>query len=399
MKKQKLRPLILIEAILLVVLSISAVFVGCQEQKNEQAPSTTTQNLNSQPTTEPITEPSTEPATEPEEPEPEPEPEPEITQITLTFTGDCTLGKNHHMGYEGTLNQYYDTYGPNYFFENVRHIFLQDDLTIVNLEGSLTDSTDIQPHEFCHKAPMEHVQILTGSSVEVATMANNHRLDYGQEGCLDTVQTLQENNIAHCYDDQYAICEVKGVKFGFVSVNASYGAYVDHFLTDGYEKLRADGCDLVIACIHWGNGKAYSPIDNQLRLGTLAIDLGYDLVVGNHPHVLQGIQKYKGKYICYSLGNFCFGSNNNPSDKDCGIFQQTFTFVDGELVPDAVAKLLPCSVSSVNWRNDFKPTLAEGDEYLRIMEKFNKMSRPFGIEMDAEGNLVEYVPDDSDGAQ
>ena len=389
--KKKLLPVIVAESVVLALLLVAAVAVFMGERDRNQMPdlppSTQVQLQSTQPTEPAATQPTVPPTTQP------PEPEPEIVQITMSFTGDVTLGKNHRMEhFSNTFNDYYDENGPDYFLENVRPIFEADDLTVINLEGSITDSTDRQDHEFCHKAPLEYVQILTGSSVEVATMANNHRWDYGYEGQQDTVQVLTENNIAYCFDENYAVCEVKGFKIGFVSVNASYGAYVDNYVKKGHEKLREQGCDLVILCIHWGSDKTYIPEASQLRLGPWAIDLGYDLVIGNHPHVLQGIQKYKGKYICYSLGNFCFGSNNNPSDKDSGIFQQTFTFVDGVLSPEAEAKFIPCYLSSIQSRNDFKPTLAEGEEALRILEKVSAMSREYGLELDAEGRPVECEP-------
>jgi poly-gamma-glutamate synthesis protein (capsule biosynthesis protein) len=389
--KKKLLPVIIAESVVLVLLLVAAaaVFLGGRgrNQMPELPPDTQVQLQSTQPTEPPATQPTVPPTTQP------PEPEPEIVRITMSFTGDVTLGKNHRMEhFSGTFNDYYDQNGPDYFLENVRPIFEADDLTIINLEGSITDSQDRQDHEFCHKAPLEYVQILSGSSVEVATMANNHRWDYGYEGQQDTIQVLTDNNIAYCFDDNYAVCEVKGFKIGFVSVNASYGAYVDNYVKKGHEKLREQGCDLVILCIHWGSGKTYIPEASQLRLGPWAIDLGYDLVIGNHPHVLQGIQKYKGKFICYSLGNFCFGSNNNPADKDSGIFQQTFTFVDGVLSPDAEARLIPCYLSSIQTRNDFKPTLAEGEEAQRILEKVSAMSREYGLELDEEGRAVECEP-------
>ena len=111
------------------------------------------------------------------------------------------------------------------------------------------------------------------------------------------------------------------------------------------------------------------------------------LPVGHHPHVLQGIEEYQGKYIVYSLGNFCFGANKNPADKDCMIFQQTFTFADGVKQEDKDIRVIPCSISSVKERNDFKPTPATGDEAQRIMDRINEFSAGFGLAFDAEGWL------------
>lgn len=97
---------------------------------------------------------------------------------------------------------------------------------------------------------------------------------------------------------------------------------------------------------HWGNETETVPDTNQMTLGRLAIDEGADLVCGHHPHVLQGIETYKGKNIVYSLGNFCFGGNSSPSDMDTMIFQQTFTITSEGVQEDNVTNIIPCSISS-----------------------------------------------------
>ena len=107
------------------------------------------------------------------------------------------------------------------------------------------------------------------------------------------------------------------------------------------------------------------------------IDNGVDLVLGSHPHVLQGIEKYRGRYILYSMGNFCFGGNTDPADKDSMIFQQTFTFVNGELQQDDNIKIIPASVSGVSWCNNYQPVVLEGAEKQRVMEKIMRYSSGF----------------------
>lgn len=111
-----------------------------------------------------------------------------------------------------------------------------------------------------------------------------------------------------------------------------------------------------------------------MNLAHSAIDHGADLVLGHHPHVLQGIEVYNGKNIVYSLGNFCFGGNSNPSDKDTMIFQQTFTVQNGELVEDNVTNVIPCSLSSESGRNTYQPTPLEGEEKDRVMAKIEEFS-------------------------
>lgn len=343
----------------------------------------------------PVSTPDTPVVTEPEETQPpvtEPEvtaPVDQITTVTLTFTGDCTLGSNQKHSYDGSFHEYYDKKGPDYFLSRVRDIFQADDITVVNLEGSLTNSTDLQEKLWNHKGPPEYVQVLTGSSVEVATMGNNHRLDYGESGFIETKETLDQAGISYCYDHTYLAYEVKGIKFGFVSVNEVYeGSDVMVYLEKGYETLRKQGCQVVIACVHWGGDKTPELENRQRTMGCQLIDIGYDLVVGNHPHVLQAMQLYKGKMICYSLGNFCYGGSKNPKDKDSGIFQQTFHFQNGELLPEVDAKFIPCYLSSTQKYNNYRPTLAKEDEFQRIIQKINNYSAEFNFQLDETGKVT-----------
>jgi poly-gamma-glutamate synthesis protein (capsule biosynthesis protein) len=119
------------------------------------------------------------------------------------------------------------------------------------------------------------------------------------------------------------------------------------------------------------------------------VDWGADLVIGTHPHVLQGMELYNGKMICYSLGNFCFGGNRNPSDKDTVVYQQTFTFVDGVLQSDISADIVPYRISSTDSRNDFQPTKAKGKQKQSIINKMNKYSKSYSeITFDKKGKVL-----------
>lgn len=123
-----------------------------------------------------------------------------------------------------------------------------------------------------------------------------------------------------------------------------------------------------------GTEKETVPDETQIQLGHIAVDEGADLVIGSHPHVIQGYEKYNGRYIVYSLGNFCFGGNPNPSDKDCMIFQQTFTVTGNDVATDDNINVIPCSISSVSNSNNYQPTPATGDEKTRIEAKIKKSS-------------------------
>lgn len=309
--------------------------------------------------------------------------------ITISAAGDCSLGNHLQQDYYYSFNQAYDKNGEAYFFENVKDIFEADDLTLVNLEGTLTDSeTPAEGRTYNIKGAPAYTGILTAGSVEAVSMGNNHRLDYGLSGSNDTVKNLEEAGIVYAYDDILGVYEVKGIKIGYVSVNeTSWGYGSEKFIKEGIASLQEQGADLIIACCHWGVEKDYYTEAYQNELGRICIDAGADLVLGHHPHVLQGIEEYNGKYIVYSLGNFSFGANRNPADKDTMIFQQTFSFVDGEMLESTEARVIPCSVSSVTERNNFQPTPLEGDEALRVIKRLNEFSGDYNIVIEDDGTI------------
>lgn len=299
--------------------------------------------------------------------------------LTVSVVGDCTLGTDENFDYSTSLNAYFENYGKEYFFQNVKSIFEADDLTIANNEGTFTDSYDREDKTFAFKAPASFAGIYSCSSVEAVNTANNHSHDYGEQSFQDTMDALDAEGIIHFGYDETAVMDIKGVKVGLVGIYELN----DHLereqqLKDNIAKVKEDGAELIIVIFHWGNEKETVPDSNQTTLGHLAIDLGADLVCGHHPHVLQGIEEYKGKNIVYSLGNFCFGGNSYPSDMDSMIFQQTFTITDIGVKEDNVTNIIPCSISSAYGYNNYQPTPAEGDEKTRIMEKIQERSSWIG---------------------
>ena len=297
--------------------------------------------------------------------------------LTLSVVGDCTLGTDETFDYDTSLNAYYENYGADYFLQNVKDIFSTDDLTIANFEGTLTDSDKREDKTFAFKAPASYASILTGGSVEAVNTANNHSHDYGEQSFNDTLAALDDTGIVHFGYDETAVMDVKGIKVGLVGIYELY----DHLereqqLKDNIAKVKADGAQLIVVIFHWGNETETVPDSNQTTLGRIAIDEGADLVCGHHPHVLQGIETYKGRNIVYSLGNFCFGGNSSPSDMDTMIYQQTFTIDADGVKKDNVTNIIPCSISSAAYDgyNNYQPTPAEGDEATRILGKINERS-------------------------
>ena len=295
--------------------------------------------------------------------------------LTVSVVGDCTLGTDEAFDYSTSLNAYFDNYGSSYFLQNVKPIFSADDLTIANFEGTLTESDAREDKTFAFKAPASFAKILTDGNIEAVTTANNHSHDYGEQGFTDTLNALEAEGITHFGYDETAVMNIKGIKVGLVGIYE----LKDHLertqqVKDNIAKVKAEGAQLVIVIFHWGNEKEEVPDSNQMTLGRLAIDEGADLVCGHHPHVLQGIETYKGKNIVYSLGNFCFGGNSAPSDMDSMIFQQTFTITENGVQADNVTNIIPCSISSEYGYNNYQPTPAEGEEAQRIQNKIEERS-------------------------
>ena len=296
--------------------------------------------------------------------------------ITISAAGDVTLGRDEKFGWERTfdheLQEQDEDFG--YFFRNVKDIFEADDLTIVNLETTLTTATKKAEKKFRFKADPSYVDILKLGDIEAVSIANNHTLDFLDKGYQDTLETLSEAEIGYFgYEHRY-ITQVRDTKIGVLGY---YCMKVTDNQKDEIKKaidnLKNEDTDLVIIMFHWGIERDYWPNSVQKEMAYFSIDNGADLVLGAHPHVLQGIEEYNGKQIVYSLGNFCFGGNKNPKDKDTMIYVQRFNFKNGELVSQEY-DIIPCSISSVTNRNNYQPTPLEGKEAERVMEKIKKYS-------------------------
>lgn len=323
--------------------------------------------------------------------ETESEPEPVVTTVTITATGDCSLGALQTHGYSGSFHSYYDSYGETYFFQNFKEIFEGDDLTIINLECVLTTASDRVEKTFNIKGKPEYTGIMTSSSIEAVSLGNNHSADYGPESLADTKNALDAAGILYAINDTISYYTTEdGMKVAMVSASVTSSTTSrDQYLLNGVVEARNQGADLVVACCHWGIEREYYPNDYQRSLGHKLIDAGADLVIGNHPHVLQGVEEYNGKIICYSLGNFSFGANRNPADKNTAVYQQTFTFVDGVLQTDITAKIIPSRLSGHDTYNDYQPAIAQGDQALSIINKMNDYSKPYsGVFFDDQGNLL-----------
>ena len=231
----------------------------------------------------------------------------------LSFAGDCTLGTEH--GSWGKSGTFPEVVGENYAypFAGVQSLFAQDDFTFVNLEGALTSHTVPAEKQYRFRGPTAYGAILTEGSVEAVTLANNHTLDYGKTGLQETRQVLKDLGVAAGGDGEtFLYTTSQGLKIGV------YTAY--HFgkpqIRQSIETLQSQGAEIIVAAFHSGAEGSYTPTARQKDMFRYAADCGAHIVYNSHPHVLQPMERYGDSVILYSLGNFSFGGNRNPSDKE-----------------------------------------------------------------------------------
>ena len=288
--------------------------------------------------------------------------EPDGSQlITATFTGDFTIGGDSRKRTDIFNDELKKQGGDiNFPLRNVRDILMADDLTLVNFEGTLTDSTYVpnnkKENQFLFSAPPEYVSILADNGIEAVALENNHVMDHGEEVYLETQQHLTDAGIVWSNAENIGEYTVKGVRIAMLSYQ-TFNLYDKLFTQVPLDVAEAKAkYDLVIVSFHWGAEKDYAPNANQQKMGKLAIDAGADLVVGHHSHRINPIEEYKGKYIVYSLGNFCFSGNKNPSDMSSFMFQMRWRVKDGVVTQDAW-RIIPIRISSRTDYNDFTPTV------------------------------------------
>ncbi len=275
---------------------------------------------------------------------------------TLLFAGDVYFSNYVQNAYNraGDISGVLD--------DGIRQEIAGADIFMVNQEFPFTDRGEKVPDkQFNFRVSPQWVSALQEMDVDLVTLANNHILDYGQQGLLDSCDTLNEAGIAYVgggrdLDEakKLVTMEAGGRTIGFIGtsrvyMDGSWAAGTDHpgvFST--YDpslaieeiKKAKEQCDYLVVYVHWGIERNTEPESYQRSMGQAYIDAGADLVVGSHPHVLQPVETYKDKTIAYSLGNFVFGSSI-PSTELLKVE------LDGEeAVPDQVTVTeIPCTSS------------------------------------------------------
>jgi len=304
----------------------------------------------------------------------------EGTDILLSFTGDCTLGSEERTRWQPTsFDSYIEQHGYAYPFEKVQSVLAQDDVTVINLENVFYPFKSNRAQKtYTFRGPPEFAQILTEGSVELSYLGNNHTNDYGVPGFRSTVRTLEEGGHNWFATTDHSvktwIYEKNGVRVGFTGCYLTYYNRRQEDVKKGFEELKAQGCDFIVAVMH--GGQEYGPRQDKRmqRLARFLVDQGAGLVVGHHPHVLHGVEVYNQATILYSLGNFSFGGNKELRVTQTMIAQAKLRFDAQGTYAGHQVNLIPAYPSGTMDYNNYQPVLAGGAEAQAIIDLVATMS-------------------------
>lgn len=293
--------------------------------------------------------------------------------FTVTLAGDTTLGSTDDLRKRSDcFEMVLADKGMDWFFSGLTDLFASDDLTLVNFEGTLTEATVKKEKKFNFKGPASYTEILTSGNVEAVNIANNHTLDYGQNGRTDTIANLEAAGLIVSGNGQLGIFESNGVKVGMTGYCFPYTNGKKDISAD-VRALRKAGCQIVIASFHWGSEYRADYTAEQRAIGRAAIKAGADIVVGHHPHIVQGIERYQNSYILYSLGNLVFGGNVDPDDRDAYAARLSFT-VYKDRAENMQLAIVPLRLTEMTSSTDYRPILAQGDTADKIVSRILRRS-------------------------
>jgi len=286
--------------------------------------------------------------------------------IVLTFSGDMMLASFKNQTTSNSFNDYVNKNDPSYFLQNVSSIFETDDLTVVNLENVLTDrelkeKEKNQKSAYWYCSCTANTQILTEASVEAVSLANNHTGDYGPEGTKDTVQAVKDAGLLYGTNNDTFYFEKNGYRIAFIC-NGLWNERQANDIIARIRKAEKDS-DFQIVFYHGGTERIHAPEEWKQRASRKLVDSGADLVIGNHPHVLQPREVYHGAEILYSMGNFCYGGSKYPENRTI-LYQYTLHIdQEGELESQS-GEIIPCYVYTGGAGNNYCPAVIE-DETVR----------------------------------
>lgn len=302
-------------------------------------------------------------------------------EVTVTLGGDCVLGTREEWKDDpDTFDTLIAEKGYGWCFAKIAEPFQEDDVSLVNLEGVLqSDSTGhAKGKEFTFRGDPAYTAILTEAGIEQVNIANNHYIDFSRSGRESTRAALEAGGIGFSGYTYRSVVEVNGHKIGFAGCRETTFLERKTPMYNDLKYLKKQGCDVIIYSCHWG--KEYSPTHNlkQIRMADYAIKNGADIVVGTHPHCVQGIEQRNGGVVIWSLGNLVFGGTHDMTTFDALIARAALRFEDGKY-QGVTLTLIPVLTSSDRPCNNFQPEFASGEDYERIMRLIQEDS-PMEIE-------------------
>ena len=291
-------------------------------------------------------------------------------EVVLTFGGDCILASDRgESGESDSFEQTVLQKGMDWPFSGIKDLFSQDDLTLINLECVLHPSEEgftRRQHNF--RGDPAYAAMLRRASVEVVNVANNHFVDYGYRGKQSTYLALEAAGVAYAGYENLYVREVNGFLIGFGGIRETIWLGNKKIMDTDIAELKAQGCDLIIYSLHFGIEYEEKHNELQTEMAQRAIDLGADIVVGTHPHVVQGIEQYQGGLILYSLGNLVFGGNRSLTVFDGLLVRVRVPFFSGGVRGDMEVELIPVATTGAIPANDFRPILLEGARKQEVIQ-------------------------------
>lgn len=295
--------------------------------------------------------------------------------VTMSFAGDITIGGEQNMqGRDDSFTAYYNQFGPDYFLANVRPLFENDDITFVNLEGPMLDvpGSENKQKTFRFRAPTSFLDVLTGSSVECVTIANNHIMDFGTVGYNATRDALKKAGVGFTINEDAYIWEKDGIRIAFMGMLSTDIRSNREKITEQIRRMKEEqGVNAVVMMFHMGMEYRNIHEQPQTNAAAWAIDAGVDLVLMHHPHVLQGMEIINNRYVFYSLGNFCFGGNRmvkTPESLYTLVVQADFTFSDEGKYLGQTIRIYPGHISGTYPESNFQPELVTGEEAQKALD-------------------------------
>jgi poly-gamma-glutamate capsule biosynthesis protein CapA/YwtB (metallophosphatase superfamily) len=277
-------------------------------------------------------------------------------EILISFAGDCTFGTVNGDSSAIRFPAVYRRSGQlDYPFALIKPWFVNDDLSVVNFECTLTDAIRTADKQWKFKGDARYASIFPAGSVEAVGLSNNHSHDYLEAGFRDTVANFRKAHVPVFYQNVPYLTTIRGVEtviIGDCTVVGENTTRIDgapERVLGEIKRYKKPG-NIVIVVMHWGSELDTIPKLWQQEMGRKFIDAGADAVVGHHPHVVQGIEHYKGRYIAYSLGNFAFGGNSLARFPETFVLRLRFRVADGKTITQGIS-VVPCLTTSSRARN------------------------------------------------